>query len=793
MTEYRAHEESVRYTRLLNRVTNSTQLEKFIKAIDKTESQLQDELDNFIESRTHVQEERRLELSRTELSTTLSSSSSLVELLSNAGSLASKITARVRLLDAERSRVRETATYVGDVKELKALILTANSALEVHDWAQASRAIEKIRSLPIEGEFINNVVPSTDVPESPKLTLEKWIEELTKIFTTEFQKAAESKDVEKLTSFFSFFPMIGKNHIGLDNYSKFICNIIANQSRLIITNQSQQDKYGFYPAALMRLLEIISSMLNQHSTIIAKYYGISNMTGIIERVEREADSQAGLISDTFYDNRQISRLIDEIQAYKFPILTNYSTMTSNSSRGGTPPPRSSFDGTPRTSEDNLSVVHIGDVTTEFSAFLKYWSLYCRFVAVKWNEYQGLKQDELKLPKPILESKFGKKIQTKLLPSFEVLLTFYIRRSLEQALQIEEFPDLNPLLTSSKIIAPENPPISSTIEDLILVLSTSLKQAIETGQPLTVKNLVTNIKKILDNDYYLTIYKRLREFQPRSGTIFTPTQNNITSTTSHYNQQQHQQQQQKTNTMGSIFSRGATALNHIASGDETRLHTFVVLLNTVNVGANYFEKIINQNLALLNNNYPFGTDSEKLKNIIQGLLDGFTKRSNDILNEFIEILFNQVFKNKLKILLTDCFKDADYLISNYNEESETSVVHKFINQWNSLIAPYYKTLDPLIFDKFMFTVVTTLSNLLERKIWSLDNNITELGSIKLERDFSGIIGEITRSRYNLRDKFLRVTQVIMILGFDDEDDEIDMNWVLTPSERQRARNLRVDKK
>ena len=245
-------------------------------------------------------------------------------------------------------------------------------------------------------------------------------------------------------------------------------------------------------------------------------------------------------------------------------------------------------------------------------------------------------------------------------------------------------------------------------------------------------------------------------------------------------------------MGSIFSRGASALNNIASGDETRLHTFIILLNTVNLGSVYFDKIIKQNISLLAKNYPFGTDSSKLQTIIESLNETFTKKSNDTIDEYIGILFNQVFKNKLKILLTDCFKDSEYLVSSYKED-ETVVVQRFISQWNTLITPYHKTLDSSIFDKFMFTIVSTLSNLLERKIWSLDNNVNELGSIKLERDFSGIIGEITRSRYNLRDKFLRVTQIIMILGFDDEDDEVDLNWVLTPSERQRARNLRVDRK
>lgn len=773
--------EAKKYERLLGRITNTQQLEKFIRAIETTETQLRDELDTYIDTRTHQQESKRLELARTELSTTLNNSSSLVDLLSNAGSLASKITARVRLLDAERSRVNETVEYVRQVRELRSSVQATASALEQQDWETAAKAIAKIRTLPTSGEFIDTVVPSTDVPDTPEVAVNKWIEQLTDLFSREFKKAADDKDVEKLTKFFSLFPSIGKDSVGLDCYSKFICNIVAAQSRLIITNQSQQGVIGFYPAALMKLLEIVSKMLNQHASVIAKHYGMSHMTGIIERVERETDSQAGLIGDTFYDQRRFARIIDEIQSYKFPFLTNMTAMVM--SNRNTPSPRGSSE-IPRLSEDTISVIEIGDLCKELSSFLHNWSLYCKFIAVKWNEYQGITQDELKLPKPIIESAFSKKIQSKFIPPFETFATFYIRRSLEQAFQLEEFPDLDLYIRTAKAISPDSAPVSSAMEDFIMVLSTSLRQSIETGQPVSVKNIISNIRKILEVDYLRTLHKRLREFQPRAGTVLTVS-----------NSQQQQQQQlaaKQSNTVGSIFMRGANALNQIASGDETRLHTYIVLLNTLSTGSMYFSKVIDQSVVLLNRNYPFGTDGAKLETIIKGIEEHFKKRSIDLMDENIQVLFNQCMSNKLKVLLTDCFKDVNYLISTFDEE-ENIVTRRFVEQWNAIISPYVKTMDAQVYDKFVATIVSSLSKLLERKLWSLENNINELGSIKLERDFSGLISEITRNKYNLRDEFVRVTQIILILGFDDEDDEIDMNWVLTPTERVRARLLRVDRK
>jgi hypothetical protein len=784
--------ESAKYERLLGKITNVSQLHKFINLVETTEDQVRNDLDDFIDSRRHIQESKKLELERTELSTSLTDSSSLVQLLANSGLLASKITSRVRFLDAERSRVKETVEYVSKVKSLRRNVLTANSAVEIRDWESAAKAIHEIGQLPTTGEFINSVVPSTDVPENPDVVLAKWIEGLTDVFKSEFDKAAESKDVENLTKFFQLFPLINKSSIGLDCYSKFICNIIASQSRSIITNQSQQDKIGFYPAALMKLLEIVSKMLNQHSHIIGKYYGLEHMTGIIERVERETDSQAGLIIDTFNDKRNLTRLIDDIKSYKFPYLSN-TLHQSVQSRSSTPPVqgRKSFEQRP--SYDGgigISLIEIGDLTKEFSSLLRYWSLYCKFIAIKWDEYHKSPEEsskqkkELEIPKPILESRFNEKILSKFLPIFEALMGFYIKRSLEESFQIEDIPNLDSFLASKKSVEPENPPVSSIVEDFSLILSSSLSQAVETGQPTTVKNLVFELKTIVEHDYFSIIFKRLKDFYPRSGTVLS-----LSTTTAAQFQQQQQKQQHN---LGSIFMRGANALNQIASGDETRLHTFIILLNSLQLSQNYFTKLINQNITKLPKNFSFGSDSERLETILTNLNEGFNKKISDNLKENVNILFNQVLKNKLKILLTDCFKETDYLLSSF-DESENIVTQKFIYQWNQLMVSYYKVLDPKIYDLLIYTIVSTISNLLERKLWSLEGQVNELGSIKLERDYSGIIGEITSSQYNLRDKFLRVTQIVMILGFDDEDDEIDLNWVLTPSERLRARGLRVDRK
>lgn len=794
-----------KFERLLNKISNSGQLNKFVKTIETAESQLISDLDKFVESRNHAQESKRLELSRIELSSTLTSSSNLVDVVSNAGSLASKISARVKFLDTERSIVKDTTEYVRNVKDLKSLILATNASLEQRNWESASESISKILKLPIEGEFIDIVVPSTDVPDSPKTTVEKWIDELTIFFTNEFNKAADNKDVKTLTRFFALFPKIGKNSIGIDCYSKFICNIISTQSRTIMIQNSQQDKIGFYPAALMKLLEIVSTMLNQHSKIIQEYYGLNEMSGILETVEREVDSQAGLITDTFYDERKIARTLDEIQSYKFRIYNNINqqlgpssstTSTAPNSTRNSPSPRGSteLDSQQRNFNSiddiaSLSVIEVSNLISEFSSILNYWSMYCRFIAIKWNEYNHIEQQkELKLPKPLLESLFIKKIQSKFLPSFEILIIFFIKKSIEQAYLTEELPDLNPILKSPKVVEPENPPVSSIIEDLFLVINSSINQLILTGQPICVKNIANSLKKIFDNDFFQIIIKRLNSSQPKYGSILNIIQKEDS------NKLGSNQVQSNNTVVSNFLSRGASAINQITSNnDDIKFHWFLVYLNSLSVGKSYFDKIVSKNIESLNLNFQFGNDSNKLKEIIENLNKYYQSKSDEIVEENLTNLFNQVIKNKLKILLTDCFKESNYLISFYNDEENNEFNRKFNQRWSNLIKSYYKILDKSLFNKFIEIIILTLSNLLEKKLWSLNGLINELGSIKLEKEFSGIIMEVTKYRYNLRDKFLRVTQIIMILGFDDEDDEIEMNWILTATERQKARNLRVDRK
>src|SRR5579859_5506370 len=95
---------------------------------------------------------------------------------------------------------------------------------------------------------------------------------------------------------------------------------------------------------------------------------------------------------------------------------------------------------------------------------------------------------LEVPHFILESSLSKKL-TKLRASFESLETFFFRRSVEKAFQLDE--------PSSQ---PSGPPTTSVVDDVMFVLHKILDRAMGTGDAELIKTICANSRRILDLDF-----------------------------------------------------------------------------------------------------------------------------------------------------------------------------------------------------------------------------------------------------------------------------------------------------
>ncbi|KAK6204845.1 COG4 transport protein-domain-containing protein [Scheffersomyces amazonensis] len=869
-------------------------LYKLIDNIDEEIEQIDKELNYYtkLKQKRFQQDINNIELNRTtKLSSAITNSNELVSIFQSANDLGHSLTFKIKSLDEEIGNVNKTLEFVTNIQLLRNNINQASYAIEHKNYELAAQCISTINSKLskelINGRFASIVIPSTDIPELPEVTINSWIDKLTEIFKLKFDEAAKARNVEDLTKYFQLFPLINQEEIGLNCYSKFICQIINDTSKnLIISTASvpaDDLKAGIFATITMQLFENISMMLSQHGPLIKRYYSStypSALNYVITKIQREIDSQIGIIGDTFYDVRRIDKYFQDIKLYNFPVLSKRLNELQDQMHDSNSRPQSqqsqhefeSIDGTLENNNDLVSIVQVGDLINELATIFHHWSLYCKFITIKY--FKTSDQDVLKLPDLIIKSNFTKKINNKYLPAFEILYTFYFRRSIEKAITIEELPSLDTYLVSSTNLnevskSPEQTPCSSVIEDITLILHNTLRNVIDTSIPSTVKKFISESFKVIQTDLINGFFiKNLNDNQPRYNQtlslITAPSllSNGITSSTTVSPGTTRSSTPEPT---GMAFLKGAQSAlgNVVASGtsgivgglqtsstNNVKLLNFILYLNTVAMGQEYFTKIFNnfiQNGNVLNNSFPFGKDHEKIETILRSdFLDPFLSITNKIISDSIINLYNQSLKNKLVILINDLLpesNDSAYIIYTSTDLNDTSALLKFSTAWQSLIRPYIQTCHKsIILNKLLRLLVVNFANLIEKKLLSILKKfkINELGSIKLEKDLSYLINEVCNDNYQLREKFVRVTQMVLLIGMDDEeyeesiqhinqttngsknshngntndigttepikkeihngstideeddeeDDVIGINWVLTPQERKQIRRYRV---
>lgn len=804
-------------------------LQDLIRQIDSETADIDSDLHRLVTvgSKKHTAEISLLELSRAKLSGAIANLNDLTKVFTSANDLGHLLTSKIKALDQEISNVDATLHFVADVQLLKNNINQTQYAIEKGNWELAANCIHvinhKLSPKLVNGQFALVMIPLADIPELPAPTIQKWIEKLTVEFQTRFNEAAKARSVPEITKYFQLFPLIDQEEVGLQCYSKFICSIITDTSRTLINSATQgETRPGIYATVTSNLFESILTMLSQHTPLINKYYGSSYpdaVVFVVTRIQREIDSQIGLIADTFYDNNRVEKTLHDLKLHKFTELSRrFSDQYQQNEEEN-----EVFD------HDIVPLVEVGDLTHELSSILHHWSLYCKFVAVK---YFSKGEEDLKLPSLLSGSNFMKKIHSKLLPAFEALFTYYFRRSFEKAVTIEEVPSLDALLTThAESKSPEQPAVSSVVEDLSLIFNNSLRNVLESTQPTTVKHYVTECFKVLQTDFVGGfIRKALQDNLPRYNKTLALVASDGADSSAMGSPSASRAGTPAPESVSGYFKGASSAFGNIvgtgssmvgagpitAAHNEPKLINYVIYLNTVATAQEFFRQIV-ENITVrdrhyLKGNFPFANDEEKIKNIIQAeLLEPFISSTNNIVRHSLLNFYNQSLKNKVAGIVHDTFpetSDTHYMAYSSSILNDPSSMIKFKQTWDAMIRPYKQTMHKtLVFQKLLRLLVVNLASMIEKKLMLAlkRSKINELGALKLDKDVSFIINEVCEDDYELREKFVRLTQLVLLVGMDEdeyqlnsfsqndedeEDEDTGINWVLTPLERKQIRRFRV---
>jgi hypothetical protein len=380
--------------------------------LGRNEASVTARLDALIASQNDLSRELgRLDLLRAHLGSQVVNTRSISNgMLSDAATTAHRISSAVKQLDQEQSNVKATLDVVEQVAELKACVLGVHGSMGApQDWETAAGYLHRASLIPanvIDGTFAEEIVPTAEVPDPPRVTLENAAESLCNLFLREFEKATKEADGARVTRFFKLFPLIGRSEVGLDAYGRYVCQGVAARARINLnagTGGAQRKDGYFYANALTKLFEHIAQIVDAHQPLVEQHYGAGRMVKVIERLQIEADVQGGIILDTWSEERNVDRKLTDIKSYAFSFLVQ-SFLPAQKPSGGilrseSPAKRA---GTPtgrRSEDEGVDMKEVGGLLGESALMLGRWALYTRFLASK----SGVSDHALTIPEYLLNS------------------------------------------------------------------------------------------------------------------------------------------------------------------------------------------------------------------------------------------------------------------------------------------------------------------------------------------------------------------------------------------------------
>lgn len=353
--------------------------------------------------------------------------------------------------------------------------------------------------------------------------------------------------------------------------------------------------------------------------------------------------------------------------------------------------------------------------------------------------------------------------------FNAMTTFFFRRSVEKAFQLDEQPSgltLNP----QKPLKADPPHITSAVGDIMWIVNKVLQQSLATSQIGVVTNIVPTLSRVLGSDFIGMTQRKMRdECYPR------PT------------------------------VQGGQPPEHMVIA-------FMVLINNLDVAVDYVQRVVQNNTETkkrttgpdgqveetdqLRSLFPVPAEATLATQTLQTLSSSFESKVNDLLSDGIQVVFNNVVKHRLRPILADAFRDIEYQpgedsdptsaaygeYDHHDEADDDSTTRaelvrpRFAASWTELLLPLSRILTTSAFDRLMTVTVAYLARLLEKRLWSYHGRVNAIGATRLERDVSGVVSAAVDiggtygapGRYRHREAFVRCTQMVLVMGMDEDE-------------------------
>ena len=395
-----------------------------------------------------------------------------------------------------------------------------------------------------------------------------------------------------------------------------------------------------------------------------------------------------------------------------------------------------------------------------------------------------------VPPLLANSSLNRKVTDRLTTPFNVMTTFFFRRSVEKAFQLDEQP--SDLSLNFKQALSSNPPyITSAVDDVMYIVNQVVERSLATSQKDVILSVIPTLARVLGSDFIGMIQRKMRDESYPKAT-----------------------------------AQGAPPV-------EQTIISFLVLINNLDVATDYVKRIVQSRVESepatvsaegggsvssrsLTALFPLNHDAIIVGNALKSLQNSFEGKTSELISDGIFVVFKNVMKPRLRLILADAFRDADYQMTQEELEEmrrdaeidegngsppDNAVQYHFQRGWEILTKPVMTLLTERNFERLLGTIISYLGEVLEKRIWSYYGRLDDLGAVRLERDIASIVSiVVSGGRYGLRDAFARSTQICLVMNMENDEweelqaastagaEEEGVEWKIDGEERTRARTM-----
>ncbi|KAI8320280.1 COG4-domain-containing protein [Martensiomyces pterosporus] len=747
----------------LAKALDIAEIERAYRMLELEEARVDVEISEHIESREDVDRQfARLFGLQRDLNVVVDQIVPMQKAIDATAANAGAISGRVRFLDQELTKLEHAVKIVDQTADLRKNMGELLAAMKDKDIDLAAGLIHRYittSSEVLSSPFVRFASPgsgnaASDAPHRPPSDIiSVATEELVERVSLMFESAVESNNTKEISRCFRLFPLLGEELRGLDMYSEFLCNMIAEKSRI-----SGEIKGSIYALRLTRLFEVIAVVVDNHFPLVETHYGPGCMIRVIQRLQIEGAKRASMILDFFEEERHVKRRVSQIQQADASAAKAKSHAKSHL-------PAADNERSSRASEDLISEEDVKDITSilgELVLIERQIAMFNRFmesratpelralgtapdgIGAEFDMHTGLIKDTP------LAARLSWMTDT-----YITLETFFVSRSVAKAMALDDMDSLPGWADPSTNIAQT----SSCVGDMFFVVKTALEHSISIQQPSAVEAISQYIIGVMNS-----VFLSAMESQALGKWNDRAIQSTLSSSDSSWR-------------LPGVASSAAADDQRPASAQISPVarnqRQILVAANNLDLSCEYLSKTAASLRSKVAAEWQRISQPEYVGRANKALdtFAAFSAKFMHAKQRSLEQIGAQALKPWIRAILQQSYRDIKYVLTDeeFNDVQNDNLFQKrFILKLAHLTRQMKARLTSSNFSAIFDIIVGSLVADWERAIRQSKFNM--LGGIMFEKDVREILRHLEQeSGLALRPKFARLVQMADVLAVEGAGD------------------------